>query len=70
MSWMVPYWGLMVQNTELRKGSKNVMVVRNSTAYPQTLRKKTRVVRAVEVTWIPELIAPIDSMGGNGRDAG
>ena len=42
--------GMMVQNayTELRKGSKNVVVVvRNSTAYPQTLRKKTSVVRAV-----------------------
>ena len=35
--------GLAVQNayTELRKGSKNaVMVVRNSTAYPHTLKKK------------------------------
>ena len=45
--------GLMVQNayTELRMGNKNViMVVRNSMAYPQTLRKKTPVVRAVEVT--------------------
>ena len=35
--------GLTVQNayTELRKGSKNViMVVRNSMAYPQSLRRK------------------------------
>ena len=50
--------GLMVQNayTELCSGSKNVVVVvRYSTAYPQTLRKKTRVARAVMVTWIPEL---------------
>ena len=49
--------GLMVQNayTELRKGSKNViMVVRNSMTYPQTLRKKTPVVRAVMVTQVPE----------------
>ena len=40
--------GLIVQNmyTELRQGSKNaVMVVRNSTAYPQTLQKKTPVAR-------------------------
>ena len=38
--------GLTVQNayTELRKGSKNaVMVVRNSIAYSQTLKKKTLV---------------------------
>ena len=37
--------GLMVQNAypELRKGSKNVMVmVRNSIAYPESLRKKTQ----------------------------
>ena len=49
--------GLMVQNayTKPRKGSKNVIVVvRNCMAYPQTLRKKTPVVRAVEVTQVPE----------------
>ena len=49
--------GLMVQNayTELRKGRKNVVVVvRNSMAYPQTLRKKTPVARAVMVTQGPE----------------
>ena len=42
--------GLTVQNMymELRQGSKNaVMVVRNSTAYPQTLYKKTPVARAI-----------------------
>ena len=58
--------GLMVQNayTKLRKGSKNIiMVVRNSMAYPQTLRKKTPVVRAVEVTQVPEPLAQIGSMG-------
>ena len=47
----------MVQNayTELHSGSKNVaVVVRNSTAYPQTLRKKTHVARAVAVTWVPQ----------------
>ena len=48
---------LMVQNayTELCSGSKNVAVmVRNSTASPQTLGKKTPVTRAVAVTWVPE----------------
>ena len=43
----------MVQNAykELCSGSKNVTVVaRNSMAYPQTLRKKTPVARAVTVT--------------------
>ena len=42
--------GLMVQNayTELRKGSKDVIVVvRNSLAYPQMLGKKTPIVRTV-----------------------
>ena len=50
--------GLTVPNTymELCKGSKVVaVVVRNSTAYPQTLRKKTPVARAITVTQIPEL---------------
>ena len=49
--------GLTVQNAymELCSGSKNVTVgVRNSTAYPQILRKKTPVVRAVAVTWVSE----------------
>ena len=48
--------GSMAQNayTKLRKGSKNVIVVRNSTPYPQTLRKKIPVVRAVKVTQVPE----------------
>ena len=49
--------GLTVQNTymELCNGSKNVaVVVRNSMVYPQTLRKKTPVARAVTVTWVPE----------------
>ena len=42
--------GITVQNMyrELRQDSKNaVVVVRNSTAYPQTLCKKTPVARAV-----------------------
>ena len=49
--------GLMVQNVYMRlcSGSKDVIVVvRNSMAYPQTLRKKTPVARTVEVTGIPE----------------
>ena len=49
--------GLTVENTymELHDGSKNVaMVVRNSRVYPQTLRKKTLVARAVAFTWVPE----------------
>ena len=42
--------GLTIQNTytELRQVSKKaVMVVKNSTAYPQTLQKKTPVAKAV-----------------------
>ena len=49
--------GLMIQNTytDMHDGSKNVtVVVRNSTMYCQTLRKKTPVVRAVVATWVPE----------------
>ena len=50
--------GLTMQNayTELQKGSKNVvMVVRNSTAYPQMLQKKAPVARAVAATAVPEI---------------
>ena len=44
--------------TEMRKGSKkSVMVVRNSMAYPQTLKKKSPVARAVATTAVPELPA-------------
>ena len=49
--------GLTIQNTytELRQGSKKaVVVVRNSTAYPQTLQKKTPVARAVAALLVPE----------------
>ena len=45
--------GLTVKNVymELNSGSKNVtVVVRNSMAYPQTLRKKTPLARAAMVT--------------------
>ena len=42
--------------TELCKGSKVVtVVVKNSTAYRQMLRKRTPVARAIMVTRIPEL---------------
>ena len=49
--------GLTVQNmsTKLRKGSKKaVVVVRNNTAYLQTLQKKTLVARAVAALPVPE----------------
>ena len=49
--------GLTIQNTytELRKGSKKaVVVVWNNTTYPQTLRKKTPVARAVVALPVPE----------------
>ena len=49
--------GFTIQNayTELRKDSKNaVVVVRNSTAYPQTLQKKTLVARAAATITVPE----------------
>ena len=44
------------------------MVVRNSTAYPQTLKKKTPVVRAVEVTWVPEPLVQTGLTGVMGED--
>ena len=50
-------WGLTVKNTytELRKGSKKaVVVVRNNTAYSQTLQKKTPVARVVAALPVPE----------------
>ena len=54
---------LTVQNVyaELRTGSKNaVEVVRNSTAYPQTLKKKTPVAWVVVATMVPELLVMIN----------
>ena len=50
--------GLMIQNTytEMCNGSKNVtVVVRNSTAYPQTLKKKIPVARLVAANLVPGL---------------
>ena len=49
---------LMVQNTytKMHNGSKSVTVmVRNGTAYPQTLKKKIPVVRVVAPNLVPEL---------------
>ena len=53
--------GLTVQHThtELRKGSKKVVVVVwNHTAYPQTLRKKTPVARAMPIQPVPKTSKP------------
>ena len=50
--------GLTIQKayTRLWKGSKYVVVVvRNSTAYPQTLQKKALVARAMATTTVPEI---------------
>ena len=53
--------GITMQNTytELRKGSKKVVVVvRNNTAYPQTLQKKTPVARAMAVQPVLDIPKP------------
>ena len=53
--------GITMQNmyTELRKGSKKVVVVVwNNTAYPQTLQKKTPVARAMAIQPVPETLEP------------
>ena len=50
---------------ELKTGSINaVVVVRNSTAYPQTLKKKTPVARAVAATTVSELPAMTQLLEG------
>ena len=49
--------GLTVQNAymELCSGNRKVaIIVRNSTVYPQTLRKKTPIVRAVVAIQVPK----------------
>ena len=49
--------GLMIQNayTEMCNGSKNITIIlRNSMAYPQTLKKKIMVARVVAANWVPE----------------
>ena len=61
--------GLTIQNayTELKKGSKNaVVLVRNSMSYSQTLKKKTPVARAVAATVVPEL--PVETRLPEGED--
>ena len=58
----LPY-GLTMQNvyTQLKTGSKNtVVVVRNSTVYPQTLKKKTPVAPVVAAIMVPEPPVMID----------
>ena len=53
--------GLTMQNTytELRKGSKKVVVVvQNHTTYPQTLCKKTLVARAIPIQLLPKTPKP------------
>ena len=53
--------GITMQNTytELRKGSKKVVVVvQNNTTYPQTLWKKNPLARAMAVQLIPETPEP------------
>ena len=50
----------LYNNTELRQGRKNaVVVVRNSTAYTQALHKKTPVARAIVANPVPGL--PMES---------
>ena len=53
--------GITMQNTytELRKGSKEaVVVVWNNTAYPQTLWKKAPVARAMAMQLVPNIPKP------------
>ena len=51
--------------TELRTGSKNaVVVVRNRTAYPETLKKKTPVAQVVAATTVPELLVRTNLLEG------
>ena len=53
--------GITMQNTytELREGSKKVVVVVwNNTTYPQTLQKKTPVARAMAVQLVPKTPKP------------
>ena len=60
--------GLTIQNTytEMRKGSKKVVVVVwNNTAYPQILQKKTPMARVVPTLPVPE---PPESESLQGRD--
>ena len=61
--------GLTMQNTytELWQGSKKaVMVVRNSTAYLQTLWKKALMARAVLATPLPK--SPVEALSQEGRN--
>ena len=58
--------GLTMQNayTDVRKGSKNaVVVVKNSMTYPQTPKKKTPIPRAVATSAVQELPMEIRLLG-------
>ena len=56
---------------KFHSSSTNIaVVVRNSTAYPQALRKKTPVARAGVVTWIPELPVQIGLMEASEKGHG
>ena len=64
---------LMVQNVYMRLCSSSkdiIVVVRNSMAYLQTLRKKTSVARAVEVTQIPEFPVQTSLMKASAENCG
>ena len=59
--------GITVQNTytKLRQVSKKTfMVVRNNTAYSQTLQKKTPVARAVAASPVPEPLEEVQLLEG------
>ena len=59
--------GLTMQNAymELRTVSKNaIIVVRNSTAYPQTLKKKALAAQAVVATAMSELLVMTQLLEG------
>ena len=61
--------GVTMQNgyMEQRTGSKNaIVVVRNSIAHPQTLKKKTPVAQAVAATAMSELPATTQLLEGGG----
>ena len=65
--------GLTVQNmyTKLRQGSKKaVVVVRNNTAYSQTLLKRTPVARAVAASPVPKPLEEVQLLEGADESQG
>ena len=68
---LLPCLTVQYTYTELRQGSKKaVMVVRNSTAYPQTLQKKTLVARAMSALLMPELPEGVQLKGEGAEPQG